>query len=179
MRGANAMQVLEQSVVVFSHNYLPLCWINIKRAIVLLIQPLGFATEGGWRVHSPSLVIDVPKHIRLTITSNERMWKVPPANRREVLRLDHHSCQYCGSGKHLTLTHVIPQSRGGSHTWEKVVTACERYNSCKGDVWRQAALRLRTLFEAGMQLRIKPKAPIHPAISFAEQFWIDMQGSLE
>ncbi|MBW4424689.1 MAG: HNH endonuclease [Nostoc desertorum CM1-VF14] len=173
------MQVLEQSVVMFSQNYWPLCRINIKRAIVLLIQPLDFAAEGGWRVHSPSLVIDVPKHIRLTITSNEHMWKVPPVNRREVLRRDRHSCQYCGSGKHLTLDHLIPRSRGGSDTWENVVTACERCNSCKGDVWRQAALPLRTLFEAGMQLRIKPKAAIHPAISFAEQFWIDMQGSLE
>ncbi len=173
-RGAIAMQVLEQSVVVFSQNYLPLCQVNIKRAIVLLVsnkaQPLGFTTEGGWRVRSPSLVIEVPKHIRLTITSNERMWKVPPVNRREVLRRDHHSCQYCGSGKHLTLDHVMPRSKGGSHTWDNVVAACERCNSRKGDC---------TLFEAGMQLRTKPKAPIHPAISFAEQFWIDMQGSLE
>ncbi len=183
MRGANAMQVLEQSVVVFSQNYLPLCRVNIKRAIVLLVtnkaQPLGFTTEGGWRVHSPSLVIDVPKHIRLTIISNERMWKVPPVNRREVLRRDHHSCKYCGSAKHLTLDHVMPRSKGGSHTWDNVVAACERCNSRKGDVWRQAAPRLRTLFEAGMQLRTKPKAPIHPAISFAEQFWIDMQANLE
>ncbi|BDI15303.1 hypothetical protein ANSO36C_11050 [Nostoc cf. commune SO-36] len=174
MRGANAMQVLEQSVVVFSQNYLPLCQVNIKRAIVLLVtdkaQPLGFTTEAGWQVHSSNLVIDVPKHIRLTITSNERMWKVPPVNRREVLRRDHHTCQYCGSGKHLTLDHVMPRSRGGSHTWDNVVAACERCNSRKGN---------RTLFEAGMQLRTKPKAPIHPAISFAEQFWIDMQGSLE
>ena len=173
-RGAIAMQVLEQSVVVFSQNYLPLCRVNIKRAIVLLVtnkaQPLGFTTEGGWQVHSPSLVIDVPKHIRLTITSNERMWKVPPVNRREVLRRDHHSCQYCGSSKHLTLDHVMPRSKGGSHTWDNVVAACERCNSRKGD---------RTLFEAGMQLRTKPKAPIHPAISFAEQFWIDMQANLE
>ncbi|MFW9258193.1 HNH endonuclease [Nostoc sp. CALU 546] len=168
------MQVLEQSVVVFSQNYLPLCRINIKRAIVLLVtnkaQPLGFTTEGGWQVHSASLVIDVPKHIRLTITSNERMWKVPPVNRREVLRRDHHSCQYCGSSKHLTLDHVMPRSKGGSHTWDNVVAACERCNSRKGD---------RTLFEAGMQLHTKPKAPIHPAISFAEQFWIDMQANLE
>jgi 5-methylcytosine-specific restriction endonuclease McrA len=183
MRGAIAMQVLEQSVVVFSQNYLPLCRVNIKRAIVLLVtnkaQPLGFTTEAGWRIHSPSLVIDVPKHIRLIITSNERMWKVPPVNRREVLRRDYHSCQYCGSGKHLTLDNVMPRSKGGSHTWDNVVAACERYNSHKGNVWRQAASRLRTLFEAGMQLCIKPKAPIHPAISFAEQFWIDMQGSLK
>ncbi len=183
IRYKNAMQVLEQSVVVFSQNYLPLCRVNIKRAIVLLLsnkaEPLGFAAAGGWRVHSPSLVVHVPKHIRLKIASKERMWKVPPVNRREVLRRDHHSCQYCSSGKRLTLDHVIPRSRGGSHTWDNVVTACERCNSRKGD---------RTLFEAGMQLRNQPKAPLHPAIAFAfseagrdsaTQFWIDVQANLE
>jgi hypothetical protein len=40
-------------------------------------------------------------------------------------------------------------------------------------------MRLRTLFEAGMQLRTKPKVPIDPPISFAEQLRIDMQASLE
>jgi 5-methylcytosine-specific restriction endonuclease McrA len=170
----SAMQVLEQSVVVFSQNYLPLCRINIKRAIVLLVtnkaEPLDLTAQSGWRIHSPSLVLDVPKHIRLKISSRERMWKVPPVNRREVLRRDHHSCQYCGSSKHLTLDHVIPRSRGGQHRWDNVVTACERCNSKKSD---------RTPHEAGMQLRTKPKAPIHPTISFAEQFWMDVQANLE
>ncbi|MDZ8052553.1 MAG: HNH endonuclease [Aulosira sp. ZfuCHP01] len=169
-----AMQVLEQSVVVFSQNYLPLCRVNIKRAIVLLVtnkaEPLGLSTEVGWKIHSPSLILDVPKHIRLKIASGERTWKVPPVNRREVLRRDHHSCQYCGSKKSLTLDHVIPRSQGGPHAWNNVVIACERCNSYKGN---------RTPFEAGMQLRTKPKAPVHPAISFAEQFWINVQANLE
>jgi 5-methylcytosine-specific restriction endonuclease McrA len=170
----SAMQVLEQSVVVFSQNYLPLCRVNIRRAIVLLVtnkaEPLDFAQDGSWLVHSPSLVLSVPKHIRLKIASAERMWKVPPVNRREVLRRDHHTCQYCGSTKRLTLDHVIPRSRGGQHTWDNVVTACERCNSRKSD---------RTPSETGMQLRKVPKAPVHPAVSFAEQFWSDVQANLE
>lgn len=175
----SAMQVLKQSVVVFSQNYLPLCRVNIKRAIVLLVtdkaEALDLSTESGWQVHSPSLVVFVPKHIRLKIASTERMWKVPPVNRREVLRRDHHSCQYCGSNKRLTLDHVQPRSKGGPHTWDNVVTACEKCNSRKGD---------RTPAEAGMQLSTKPKAPLHPAISFAvresaTQFWNDVQANLE
>lgn len=170
----SAIQVLEQSVVVFSQNYLPLCRVNIKRAIVLLVtnkaEPLDFSTQSGWEVHSPSLVLYVPRHIRLIIASIERMWKVPPVNRREVLRRDHHNCQYCGSSKHLTLDHVLPRSRGGQHTWDNLVAACERCNSRKGD---------RTPQEAGMPLRTKPKAPVHPTIFFAEQFWIDVQANLE
>ncbi len=167
-------QVLEQSVVVFSQNYLPLCRVNIKRAIVLLVtnkaEPLDITSSSGWQIHSPSLVMYVPKHIRLKITSRERMWKVPPVNRREVLRRDRHSCQYCGNSKHLTLDHVIPRSRGGQHTWNNVVAACKQCNSKKGD---------RTPQEAGMQLRTKPKAPVHPTIAFAEKFWMDVQTNLE
>ncbi|MDJ0735220.1 MAG: HNH endonuclease [Nostocaceae cyanobacterium] len=166
--------VLQQSVVVFSQNYLPLCRVNIKRAIILLVtqkaEPLSITTEKEWQVSSPSLVLYVPRHIRLKIAAQERIWKVPPVNRREILRRDHHICQYCGSKKSLTLDHVIPRSRGGQHTWDNVVTACERCNSRKGD---------KTPKEAGMHLRTKPKAPVHPAIAFAEQFWIDMQANLE
>lgn len=166
----SARQILEQSVVVFSQNYLPLSRVNIKRAIVLLVtkkaEPLDLTTEAGWRVHSPSLALYVPRHIRLKIASGERIWKVPPVNRREVLRRDHHTCQYCGSVKNLTLDHVIPRSRGGQHTWDNVVTACERCNFRKGDKNPQ---------EIGMKLRAKPKAPVHPAIIFAEQFWMSVQ----
>ncbi|PAX54143.1 HNH endonuclease [Brunnivagina elsteri] len=166
-------RVLEQSVVVFSQNYLPVCRVNIKRAIVLLVtekaEPLDFSSaQSGWLVRSPNVVVQVPKHIRLTIASSERSWKVPPVNRREVLRRDRNTCQYCGSSKHLTLDHVIPRSRGGQHTWDNVVIACERCNSKKGD---------KMPYEAGMHPCTKPKAPIHPTIAFAEQFWMDKQAN--
>jgi 5-methylcytosine-specific restriction endonuclease McrA len=158
--------ILQNSVVVFSKNYLPLARINIKRAIVLLVtgqaESLNFGTTKLWEVRSPSVVLQVPEHIRLTVGNPERHWKVPPVNRREVLKRDNHTCQYCGSTKYLTLDHVIPRSKGGQHTWDNVVTACERCNSTKSD---------RLLHETGMVLRTKLKAPIHPAVAFAEQFW--------
>lgn len=158
--------ILQNSVVVFSKNYLPLARINIKRAIVLLVtgqaESLNFGSTKLWEVHSPSVVLQVPEHIRLTVGNPERHWKVPPVNRREVLKRDNHTCQYCGSTKHLTLDHVIPRSKGGQHSWDNVVTACERCNSIKSD---------RLPHEAGMVLKTKPKAPIHPAVAFAEQFW--------
>ncbi|PPS43534.1 HNH endonuclease [Chroococcidiopsis sp. TS-821] len=160
-----ASQVLEQSVVVFSKNYLPISKINVRRAIQLLIAGKAEAldlTQESWLVRSPSMVLVVPAYIRLTVTSVERIWKVPPVNRREVLRRDNYTCQYCGSHKHLTLDHVIPVSRGGLHTWDNVVTACERCNQRKSD---------RTPIEASMPLHTKPKAPMHPTVAFAEQFW--------
>ncbi len=170
----SATEVLRQSVVVFSKNYLPVSRVNIKRAIALLVtgkaEPLDFSSGKGYRVRSPSVVILVPEQIRLTITDAERVWRVPPVNRREVLRRDKHACQYCGSTKKLTLDHVIPRSKSGKHTWDNVVTACERCNSQKGN---------RTPQQAEMILHTKPKAPMHPAVAFAEQFWREQQVNLE
>ncbi len=170
----SATEVLRQSVVVFSKNYLPVSRVNIKRAIVLLVtgkaEPLDIATDEGYRVHSPSVVLLVPEQIRLTNSETERVWRVPPVNRREVLRRDKHTCQYCGSTKKLTLDHVIPRSKGGKHSWDNVVIACERCNSRKGD---------RTPYQAGMILRTKPRAPMHPAVAFSEQFWREQQVNLE
>lgn len=163
---AIATGVLERSIVVFSRNYLPISRVNVKRAIALLMagkaEALDLGNEAEFLVRSPNLIVAVPAYIRLTLICSERIWKIPPVNRREVLRRDSHCCQYCGSNKHLTLDHVMPVSRGGQHAWNNVVAACERCNQRKSD---------RTPTEAGMPLRSKPKAPMHPTVAFAEKFW--------
>jgi 5-methylcytosine-specific restriction endonuclease McrA len=159
-------ELLQQSVVVFSKNYLPIARVNIRRAIVLLVtgkaEPLDFAPENYWEVRSPNVILQVPAYIRLKVQSVERIWKVPPVNRRELLRRDHYQCQYCGGRKKLTIDHVIPRCRGGRDTWDNVVIACESCNTRKGD---------RTLQQVGMILQKNPKAPCHPTVMFAEEFW--------
>ena len=46
--------------------------------------------------------------------------------RREVLELDHHTCQKCGSkSKQLYLHHIIPLSERGSNDAHNLVTLCE------------------------------------------------------
>lgn len=158
--------VLEQSIIVFSQNYLPLSRVNIRRAIVLLLtgkaEPMNLVKGCSWQIHSPSLVLEVPEYIRLTTRGTERLWKVPSVNRREVFKRDHHTCQYCGCSNQLTIDHVLPLSKGGRHTWDNVVAACETCNQRKGN---------RTPEQANMPLRSKPKAPMHPMVAFAEQFW--------
>ncbi|OUD14999.1 HNH endonuclease [Thioflexithrix psekupsensis] len=159
---------LNRPVIVFSRNYMPINRIHLKRAIVLLLtgkaEPIDFINENKQiAVHSPHFVLFVPLHIRLTVTHQERRgWKIPTVTRREVLRRDRHTCQYCGSTKNLTIDHVIPRSKGGGHTWDNVVTACERCNSHKGDRLPQ---------QVGMTLRTQPKTPMHPAVMFADEFW--------
>ena len=164
------LPILQNQVVVFSKNYLPLTRINIKRAIALLVtgqaESLELSSTQRWKIRSPSVVLQISEHIRLTKGHPERQWKVPPVNRRDVFRRDNYTCQYCGSTRHLTLDHVIPRSKSGGHTWDNVVTACATCNSLKGD---------RLLHDSEMGLRCKPKAPIHPAIAFSERFWKEQQ----
>lgn len=62
--------ILQSQVVVFSKNYLPLARVNLKRAIVLLVtgqaESLQFSNTQQWEVRSPSIVLQIPEHIRLT-----------------------------------------------------------------------------------------------------------------
>lgn len=160
------LTALSQRIVVFSANYLPLSYISLKRAVILLLsgraEPLLDLAGPVWQIRSPSSVLEVPAHIRLRSSHPKRGWKIPPVSRREVFRRDHNRCQYCGSTHQLTLDHVLPLSKGGPHSWENVVTACEPCNQRKGD---------RTPEQAGMVLTSKPKPPVHPTVAFADQFW--------
>ena len=72
--------------------------------------------------------------------------------RRNLLRRDAHTCQYCGAAERLTLDHVLPRSRGGTDAWDNLVAACTRCNSRKGN---------RTPEEAGMPLARAPFRPSH------------------
>ncbi len=74
-------------------------------------------------------------------------------NRQNLLERDDHRCQYCGKTfmpRELNMDHVMPRDRGGSTTWENVVTSCIRCNSRKSN---------RLPKEAGMRLLKEPKRP--------------------
>ncbi|PSC70708.1 HNH endonuclease [Micractinium conductrix] len=71
-------------------------------------------------------------------------------NRHNVLLRDGFACQYCGSGRDLTLDHVVPQSRGGPNSWENLVACCSPCNSKKGD---------KSLSQLRWKLRQHPKEP--------------------
>lgn len=165
LRPYNTVLPNHRPIVLFSKNYLPMARINLKRATVLLVtgraEPLDLMGN-TWQMRSPSFIVAIPEHIRLRAGDSERLWKTPPVNRREVLRRDGHTCQYCGSKRQLTLDHVVPRSQGGAHTWNNVVTACAPCNSRKGAC---------TPDVARMPLRRRPKAPMHPVVAFAEKFW--------
>ena len=72
-----------------------------------------------------------------------------PLTRKAVFARDGGRCVYCGAAA-TSLDHVVPKSRGGSHTWDNVVSACSRCNHVKAD---------RGIAELGWRLRRQPVAP--------------------
>jgi len=53
-------------------------------------------------------------------------------HQESVFLRDGFKCVYCESTTKLTLDHVMPQSRGGSHDPENLVCCCSTCNSSKG-----------------------------------------------
>ena len=138
-------------VLVLNQNYEPLNVCNARRAIVLVDGGKAEVLEvDGLTYRSPSRAIRIPSVIRLNHLIKRPRPRVR-LTRREVFLRDHHMCQYCGShAKELTLDHVIPKHRGGSHVWENLVSACRSCNHHKGG---------RSVEEARMALRRQPFEP--------------------
>lgn len=79
--------------------------------------------------------------------------QVLPFTRRNLVRRDRMTCQYCGrrpGTAELSIDHVMPRSRGGETSWENCVLACVYCNRRKGS---------KLVHDAGMRLLTKPVAP--------------------
>ena len=140
-------------VLVLNQDYSALTVCSVRRAIGLLHREKVDLVERipGLVLCSPSTRIPWPSIIRLRVYVRVPYRRIM-LSRRNVLRRDGFLCQYCSARDHLTVDHVIPKSRGGSHTWGNLVAACTRCNNRKGD---------RTPDEARMPLIRAPFKPSH------------------
>lgn len=137
-----------------NHNYEPLSVCNVKKAIGLLY--LGKAelinAKDGKRIRSVSTSMPFPSVVRLSIFVRVPYKRIV-LSRKNILRRDGHTCQYCGHVEvQLTIDHILPRARGGVESWENLVAACVKCNNKKGD---------RTPAEAHMPLLRKPIRPNH------------------
>lgn len=138
------------SALVLNQSYEPLCVVPVKRAAVLLLtRKAETVTPGDGFLRSETMNIPIPAVVRLN-----RYVKIPrqvgssPSRRGVFVRDDWH-CVYCGSTAE-TIDHVVPRSKGGTHTWDNVVAACAPCNHRKSD---------KTLAEMGWRLPRVPRAP--------------------
>lgn len=138
-------------VLVLNANFEPINVCSTRRAIGLILSgKAALVLNGRGEIQTVSRAYPRPSIIRL-----EKMVKRPRPRvrltKREILRRDDYTCQYCGQHpSYLTIDHVIPRRLGGKHTWENLVAACPACNHRKGG---------RTLEQAQMKLLRQPAEP--------------------
>jgi 5-methylcytosine-specific restriction endonuclease McrA len=138
-------------VLVLNQDYSALTVCSVQRAIILIHLQKVHVVESvdDAYVRSPSTRMPWPSIVRLKAYARVPYKRVM-LSRKNVLKRDRNTCQYCGARDQLTIDHVLPKSRGGRDSWENLVTACVSCNNRKGD---------RTPEEAGMALDREPFRP--------------------
>jgi 5-methylcytosine-specific restriction endonuclease McrA len=136
--GARAEQRVTSSgrVLVLNASYEPINVCTVRRAAVLILKERAEVLErSDWNLHAESLTLPRPVVIRLvTYVKIPRDAHRRKITRRAVFARDRWTCQYCGHERgNLTVDHVIPRSKGGSSSWENIVTCCAPCNRRKGD----------------------------------------------
>jgi 5-methylcytosine-specific restriction endonuclease McrA len=141
-----------------------------QRAVVLLLSNEAYLIEkdGDKFLRSPS--ISVPKPLIIQTQGYVALKPLPDNKivRRVLYARDDWECQYCGKEINMktgTVDHVKPKAafvREGrkasdAHTWDNVVTSCEKCNTKKGD---------RLPYQCGMQPKKTPRKP-----SYVQTLW--------
>ena len=140
-----------EPVLVLNANFAPINVTSTRRAIGMILNgKANLVLNGRGEIRTVTKIYPRPSIIRL-----ERMIKRPRPGvrltKREVLRRDDYTCQYCGQrAAYLTIDHVIPRRLGGKHTWNNLVAACPSCNHHKGG---------RTADQAQMRLLRLPAEP--------------------
>jgi len=142
---------VDSVVLLLNADYEPLNVCDLRRAFRLVFGEKAEVIEyDHTEVRTPTTVLRAPSVIKLQYRIKRPRPRVR-LSRREVFARDEHVCQYCGEHTvRLTLDHVVPRHRGGSHSWDNLVAACGACNHRKGG---------RLPEEAGMHLRKAPREP--------------------
>jgi 5-methylcytosine-specific restriction endonuclease McrA len=140
-------------VLVLNASYEPINVCTVRRAAVLVLKERAEILERSeWALHAENFTLPRPVVIRLiTYVRIPRDAHSRKITRRAIFARDRWTCQYCGSGHgNLTVDHVVPRSKGGSSSWDNIVTCCAPCNRRKGDLLPK---------QANMHLKSKPTLP--------------------
>lgn len=165
-------QNLNKPVLVMNSGWQPITIASVRKSIIKVCNGLGhFLEPEHFILHDFNSWSNI--EIRecdevITASSGFRM-KIPEIivlksysafpdkqvklTRRNLLIRDNFRCQYTGKKLNIreaTIDHIIPQSRGGVHSWENVAICSFEINSKKAN---------RTPEEANMKLISRPSQP--------------------
>jgi len=139
-------------VLLLNSTFEPLTALSVRRAVVMVLcgkADVVHEDPTGPELCSATRVVVVPTVIRLRSYVRVPYRARIPMTRAALMHRDRFRCAYCPS-KAETIDHVVPRSRGGTHTWENCVACCARCNHKKAD---------KLLAELGWPLRTMPTAP--------------------
>lgn len=142
---------VDEPVLVLNANYEPLHVCTTRRAVGLMLAGKAIMlVDGRDPIRTATAAYPRPSIVRLQAMVHRPHPRVK-LSKREVFRRDNFTCQYCGAqAASLTVDHIIPRHRGGTHTWDNLTTACSACNRRKGG---------RTPHEANMTLHRQPREP--------------------
>ena len=146
-----AKSPLTEAVLLLNVNFEPLNVCSTRRALSLIF--LGKAEtimNGRGYIQTQQQKFELPSVIRLNYMVKRPRTRVA-LSKREILRRDDFTCQYCGRRTSmLTIDHIEPRHAGGPHTWTNLVAACQNCNRRKGG---------KLLAQANMKLLRQPTEP--------------------
>jgi len=148
---------MSKQVLLLNFDQSPINVINLNKAYKLILKNKVYVDYDSENFHEVQLVknvIKIPKVLILKYYVKLPHKKLAPS-RQNIFRRDSYCCQYCGRDLYketATIDHITPRSKGGSSSWTNLVTACKDCNLYKGS---------RSLKEAKMQLKTKPKEPTY------------------
>ncbi len=147
---------MDTVVLLLNSNYEPLNVCDARRAFRLLFREKAEVLEyDHHEVRTVREIFRAPSVMRMQYHIKRPRPRVK-LSRREIFARDSHTCQYCGTRTHdLTLDHVVPRHRGGSHSWDNLVAACKACNHRKGGKTPDEA-RLRL-----MRPPVEPRSDIY------------------
>lgn len=150
---------LEEPVLILNVTFEPIHVCSTKRALALVMSGKAeIVLNGRGVIRSAASQYEIPSVIKLGYMVKRPRPRIA-LSKREILRRDDYTCQYCGRKmRTLTLDHVIPRRLGGSHSWDNLVAACSPCNRRKGG---------KRPAEAEMHLH---RAPFEPNPSAAYRF---------
>ena len=136
--------------LVLNASHQPLAVVSARRAVVLVLKDKAeLLVPNGQVFRSERVSMEAPSVLRLRQFVRVPYRATAPLTRRAVFARDSWSCQYCGAAAE-NLDHVVPKSRGGTHTWDNGGAAGRRCNSKKEN---------RLIEDAGIRLARRPVAP--------------------
>lgn len=141
-------------ILLLNNGYEAISFINVKKALKLVLKDkVDVVSEwGNSDIHYSNGTFVVPAILRLKGQIKRRCFSFA-FSRRNVVRRDNGTCQYCGvrlTSNEITIDHIVPRSHGGETSYLNCVVSCKFCNSYKGS---------RSLDQLPFKLLKKPTIP--------------------